>query len=69
MREGRAEEAALLYRRALAVLRASLGSSHPDVATTLHDLALACEVVGRTEEAQLLWAEARTAFRDQDARA
>ena len=58
--EGDVTEAASLYERALALTRRVLGPSHPEVAATLHNLAILRESMGRSDEARALWAEART---------
>ena len=55
----RGDEARWLYERALRVRRSALGPGHPDVATTLHNLALLHEAEGRATESAALWAEAR----------
>ena len=57
--EGRLEEAAALYERALSLKRTEDGSNGADVAATLHDLAVVRERMGCVEEARALWAEAR----------
>ena len=56
---GRVDEAAALYRRAIAIKQEVLGPSDPEVASTLHNLALLFKAAGRAEEAESLWAEAR----------
>lgn len=56
---GRVDDAVALYRRAVDIKQRVLGEGHPDVATTLHNLALLLEADGRTEEARSLWAQAR----------
>ncbi len=38
--QGKLDEAEPLYRRALAIFEASLGPAHPDVATSLNNLAV-----------------------------
>lgn len=48
---GDAGTAAELLRQALTFQEASLGSDHPDLATTLNNLALMCERLGRVREA------------------
>ncbi len=57
---GRLEEAAALYQQALALQRESLGPGHPEVAATLHDLAVVHETMGSADHARALWAEARS---------
>jgi tetratricopeptide (TPR) repeat protein len=57
---GRLEEAATLYQQALALKREILGPSHPEVAATLHDLAVLHETMGSADQAHALWAEARS---------
>jgi len=56
---GRVDEAAALYRQAIAIKQRVLGPNDPEVATTLHNLALLFKAAGRAEEAESLWAEAR----------
>jgi hypothetical protein len=56
---GRLDEAATLYRQVLAIQREILGPSHPEVAATLHDLAVLHETMGAPDQAHALWAEAR----------
>lgn len=46
----RAEEAAELFGRALAIQQERLGARHPDIASTLHFLAECAEETGRTGE-------------------
>jgi hypothetical protein len=41
------------------LLQELLGRGHPVVATTLHNLALACDGAGQEERARWLWKEAR----------
>jgi hypothetical protein len=60
----RNDEARDFYERALVVRRQILGSGHPDVATTLHNLALLHEAEGRVSEARALWAEARAGLEE-----
>ena len=57
---GRLEEAAALYQQTLALQREILGPSHPEVAGTLHDLAVVHEAMGSADHARALWAEARS---------
>ena len=56
---GRQEEAAALYEQVLDLQRKVLGPLHPEVAATLHDLAVLHESMGSAEQARALWAEAR----------
>ena len=50
-----------LYRRALAIKEALLGPEHPDVAITLNNLAVACQMQSRDREAaELLAARSRS---------
>lgn len=49
--QGQPEKAEPLYRRALAIRGRALGSSHPEVAKTLEDLANALRKLGRADEA------------------
>lgn len=57
--DGRLEEAAALYQEVLVLQRELLGPSHPEVAATLHDLAVLHETMGSADHAHALWAEAR----------
>ena len=41
-----------LLRDAAATQEATLGSSHPDLATTLNNLAFVCERTGKVDEAE-----------------
>ena len=41
-----------LLRDAVATQEATLGSSHPDLATTLNNLAFVCERTGKVDEAE-----------------
>lgn len=54
---GEFAEAVTLYERALTIKRRVLGGHHPDVVTTLHNLALLHEAAGNPTEARSLWAE------------
>ena len=45
-------EAERLLREAAAIQEATLGESHPDVATTLNNLAFVCERTGKFDEAE-----------------
>jgi tetratricopeptide (TPR) repeat protein len=56
---GRLEEAAALYQQVLALQREIYGPSHPEVAATLHDLAVLHETMGSPDQAHALWAQAR----------
>lgn len=56
---GRREEAVALYERAVAIKQNVLGASHPEVATTLHNLALLLDTMGLADEAHARWAQAR----------
>jgi tetratricopeptide (TPR) repeat protein len=60
--EGRLEEAAGLYQQLLALQRDMLGPNHPEVGATLHNLAVLHETMGSVDQAQALWAEARSIF-------
>ena len=51
-----AEDRAGLLCRSLSQI---LGSDHPAVVSTLHDLAVLCDAENRKEEARALWQEAR----------
>lgn len=57
--EGRLDEAAALYERALSLKRTVHGPNHAEVAATLHNLAVLRERMGDAKEAGALWAEAR----------
>ena len=57
---GEPEEAALFYERAAAIRLELLGPGHPALAATLHNLALAREAAGQTEEAHSVWSYARS---------
>ena len=59
-REGRREEAERMFRRALDVKETALGPHHPDVATTLVNLALLYVAGRRSEEAAPLVERALT---------
>jgi tetratricopeptide (TPR) repeat protein len=56
--QGRYEEAEPLYRDALAMKKRLLGEAHPDVATSLNNLALLYDSQGRYEEAEPLYLDA-----------
>jgi hypothetical protein len=56
---GQVDDAAAVYEQVVAMKRQVLGPGHPDLARTLHDLALLQEHSGQLEEAGALWAEAR----------
>lgn len=56
---GQVDDAAVLYQRVVAIKREMLGPEHPELARTLHDLAVLQESSGMVEEAGALWAEAR----------
>lgn len=59
---GRPELAAALYERTATIQRAALGADHPDVALTLHNLALLHNAAGRVDQAESTWAAARSAL-------
>ncbi len=52
---GRYADAQPLYERALAIREMALGADHPDVATTLNNLALLYDDQGRYGEAEALY--------------
>ena len=52
--QGRFAEAEPLYRRALAAQERALGPDHPDVGTSLNELAGLYQALGRTAEAEQL---------------
>ncbi len=56
--QGRYEEAEPLYLQALELCKRLLGDNHPDVATSLNNLALLYESQGRYEEAEPLYLQA-----------
>ena len=56
--QGRYEEAEPLYLQALQLTRSLLGESHPDVATSLNNLAELYRSQGRYEEAEPLYLQA-----------
>jgi tetratricopeptide (TPR) repeat protein len=56
--EGRYGEAEPLYRQALAISEKALGPDHPDVATSLNNLALLYRDEGRFAEAEPLFQQA-----------
>ena len=56
--EGKYREADTLYRRALAIREKALGKNHPDVGSTLHDLADVNRTQGRYGEAKRLYRRA-----------
>ena len=53
--QGRYAEAEPLYKRGLAVLEKTLGSEHPDIATSLSNLALLYQAQARYAEAEPLF--------------
>ena len=61
-RTGRVEEAIATYREVLRIKRDALGSRHPEVLGTLHNLAILLDEAGEAHEAQSLWTEARAAL-------
>lgn len=63
---GQVEDATALYERLVAIKREVLGPAHPDLARTLHDLAVLQESSGRVEQAGALWAEARRILSEWD---
>jgi hypothetical protein len=63
---GQVDDATALYERLVAIKREVLGPDHPDLARTLHDLAVLQESSGRVEQAGALWAEARRILADWD---
>jgi tetratricopeptide (TPR) repeat protein len=56
---GKVDQAIALYEHTVAIRRDALGPDHPEVAITLHNLALLYNAAGRVEEANSVWAEAR----------
>ena len=52
---GRYAEAEPLYRRSLAIREKQLGRDHPDVATSLNNLAVLYQAMGRYAEAEPLY--------------
>jgi tetratricopeptide (TPR) repeat protein len=57
--QGQPAKAEPLYRRALSIRQKALGSSHPEVAKTLEDLATVLRKLGRGNEAVALDLQAR----------
>jgi hypothetical protein len=57
--EGRADDAAELYRSVLAIKRRVFGVQHHEVARTIHDLALLYDAFGDPDKARALWREAQ----------
>jgi Flp pilus assembly protein TadD len=57
-RRGDLEEAERLYRRALDIKERLLGPEHPEVGTTLNNLAVVYRRRGRLEEAEALYRRA-----------
>ncbi len=53
--QGNYGEAEPLYRRSLAILEKALGPEHPDVATSLNNLALLYKTLGNYAEAEPLY--------------
>ena len=53
--EGKYAEAEQLYERSLAILEKALGPEHPDVATSLNNLAVLCEMQGKYARAESLY--------------
>jgi len=60
--QGKLDGAASYYRRALAIKERLLGPDHPDVATTLNNLALLCKAQGRLAEGETLYRRALAIF-------
>ena len=56
---GKVDQAIALYEHTVTIRREVLGPEHPEVAITLHNLALLYNAAGRVEEANSMWAEAR----------
>ena len=56
--QGKYAEAEPLFRRALAIEEAALGTNHPDVGTTLNNLALLLQEQGKYAEAEPLFRRA-----------
>ena len=63
--QGRYEKAEPLYQRALEIREAQLGPEHPDVATSLNNLAELYRLQGRYEEAEPLYQRALGIFEAQ----
>ena len=64
-RAGRYAEAEALIRESLAILREQLGADHPDVATSLNNLAALYRVQGRYGEAEPFHQQSLTIRREQ----
>jgi len=52
--QGQYAQAEPLYKRSLAILKTALGPGHPDVATSLENIARLYPKTKRNEEAELL---------------
>uniref|UniRef100_UPI000A752B74 tetratricopeptide repeat protein n=1 Tax=Geitlerinema sp. PCC 9228 TaxID=111611 RepID=UPI000A752B74 len=61
--QGRYEEAEPLYRQALEMRKRLLGEQHPDVATSLNNLAELYRSQGRYDEAEPLYRQALEMFK------
>ena len=59
-RQGRYADAERLYKESLALDEKNLGPDHPDVATTLNNLALVYKTQGRYTDAEPLYKRALT---------
>ena len=55
MSQGKCEEAEPLYQRSLGIRETKLGKDHPDVATSLNNLAALYRTQGKYEEAEPLY--------------
>jgi tetratricopeptide (TPR) repeat protein len=60
---GRLEEAMPLFEESVKIFRRTLGNDHPDVATSLNNIATLLNRMGRLEEAMPLYEEAEKIFR------
>jgi tetratricopeptide (TPR) repeat protein len=58
VRDGRSDQAEVLYRRALRIREAALGPNHPDVATIVNNLAGLATLEGRFAEGGALYTRA-----------
>jgi tetratricopeptide (TPR) repeat protein len=61
----RYHEAELLYRRALAIYEQQLGPEHPEIATSLNNLAALYRTQGEYEQAELLYRRALAIYEQQ----
>jgi tetratricopeptide (TPR) repeat protein len=60
--QGNYVEAVSFYKRALTILEKALGPEHPDVATSLNNLAGLCRILGNYTEAERHYQRALTVW-------